>query len=150
GDAAKHRTTTGGHLLWHQTEPGAEVASLPEDIPHADGRDGSAGDDGPMPGTVVSRWQPGSPASYAFSNLIAWNPGLHCVNASPERFWLRNRPLRHHSGCCDPAIALARIHSARDIGYGQAEIVLVEREHWGRDEGHQHRDRDSTCTHEMG
>src|SRR6185436_2980893 len=46
GDAAQQRTTTGRHLLWHQSEPGAEVASFAEEIAHADSRHGCTGDDG--------------------------------------------------------------------------------------------------------
>src|SRR5215510_14364706 len=46
GDATEQSTTTGRHLSWHQSEPGAEVASLAEEIAHADSRNGCTGDYG--------------------------------------------------------------------------------------------------------
>src|SRR5262249_43260963 len=46
GDATEQSTTTRRHLPWHQSEPGAEVAALAEDIADADGRHGCTGNDG--------------------------------------------------------------------------------------------------------
>ncbi len=100
GDAAKNRAITGRHLLRHQTKPCSEITPFRKGGPVADRSYHRAGNDRPMPGTVINRRQFSSARAMARSILL-WCTTQHSysdvVGCDPRAEGAHEATRVHHA-----------------------------------------------------